>query len=125
MHCQVFAKDFDNTYFVEQLLAASSECRIILADLSLVIVINYDLIKKSIFHQLIKFQYQSFFTPQDIKQSIFLNSSLYTGERHILYNLSSVSYSYEFRNGQEGKKQEEGNRKILNISRTKVAFSVK
>ena len=125
MHCQVFAKDFDNTYFVEQLLAAPSECRIILADLSLVIVINYDLIKKSIFHQLIKFQYQSFFTSQDIKQSIFLNSSLYTGGRHILYNLSSVSYSYEFRNGQEGKKQEEGNRKILNTSRTKVAFSVK
>ena len=68
---KVFAKDFNDTYFAEHLLVVPSEPRMIVANLSLLIRINYNLLKESVFHQLFKASLklcQSFFTSQDIKQ---------------------------------------------------------
>ena len=71
-----------------------------------------------ILYPLTKFQYHTFFTSQDIKQFVFLNSSIDTFKlfiRHmmtfILLRNMSVNFPYKFSNDRQGEK--EVKRKVL------------
>ena len=76
-----------------------------------------------ILYKLTKFKYHAFFTFQDIKQVVPLNSSLETWGLHKVYlqSHSSITTAMADSRSQRGREKYE----ILNILQKKKAFSIK